>query len=154
MNMIYLVIFVGVFLLDFAVKRKIEEERTFGQEEKKAGGWILVRKLHNYGIVGGGLKQYGLWIKRITGLLLGGMGIHFFVLLFRKGNSGLKLAYSLILGGGLSNFVDRCTKGYVTDYFSFNVPWKKLKRLVFNLSDMFIMLGSVILCLSQFKGKE
>lgn len=167
--MIYLIIFVGVFLLDFAIKRKIEEDKTLGQEDatsggtmkpktvaerKKAGGWILVRKLHNYGIAGGGLGQHSLWVKRITGLLLGGMGIHFLMLLFQKGNRGLKLAYSLILGGGLSNFVDRCTKGYVTDYFSFNVPWKKLKRLVFNLSDMFIMLGSVILCLSQFKGKE
>lgn len=153
--MIYLVIFIGVFLLDFAIKRKIEEEGTKGQGEAPlAGGWILVRKLHNYGIAGGGLTQHGLWIKRITGLFLCGMGIHFLMLLFRKGNKGLKLAYSLILGGGLSNFVDRCVKGYVTDYFSFNVTWKKLKRLVFNLSDIFILLGSVILCLSQFKKKK
>ena len=48
--MIYLIILVSVFLLDFAVKRKIEQEKTLGQEEKIAGGAILVRKLHNYGV--------------------------------------------------------------------------------------------------------
>ena len=152
--MIYLAILVGIFLLDFAVKRKVEAEKVLGQEEKRAGGRIIVRKLHNYGIAGGGWKEHGLWIKRVTGLFLGSMGIQFLLLLFQKGNRGLKLAYSLILGGGLSNFIDRCAKGYVTDYFSFHVPWKKLRSLVFNLSDLFILLGSMILCVSQLKGKK
>ena len=152
--MIYLIILVCVFLLDFAVKRKIEQEKTLGQEEKIAGGAILVRKLHNYGVAGGKLKNQGIWIRRISGLLMCLMGGHLISLIIRKGSSGMKLAYSLILGGGLSNFVDRCTKGYVTDYFSFNVPWKKLKRLEFNLSDLFIILGSVILCICEFRKQK
>lgn len=152
--MIYLIILVSVFLLDFSVKRKIEQERALGQEEKVAGGSIIVRKLHNYGIAGGRFKNQGIWIKWLTGILMCLMGVHLIRLIFQKGSSGIKFAYSLILGGGMSNFVDRCTKGYVTDYFSFNVPWKKLKRLVFNLSDIFIMLGGLILCICEFRKQK
>lgn len=50
----------------------------------------------------------------------------------------------MILGGGLSNYMDRRNKGYVTDYISFNVKNKEMKNMVFNLSDFFILAGSVL----------
>ena len=51
----------------------------------------------------------------------------------------------------MSNYFDRIKKGAVTDYFSFCVPVKWLRRLVFNISDMFIMIGSFAAILLQVK---
>lgn len=56
------------------------------------------------------------------------------------------IGYALILGGGLSNFIDRVKKGTVTDYLRFpNFPIKKISNLVFNLSDFGIFAG--VFCL-------
>ena len=60
------------------------------------------------------------------------------------GKQAVKLGGALALGGGLSNLTDRMTKGYVTDYFSLNVKWDRLRRLVFNISDFCILIGTVI----------
>jgi len=49
----------------------------------------------------------------------------------------------------LSNLYDRCRKGYVTDYIRFHSPWKRLNELVFNLSDLFIMAGAVLVWLGR-----
>ena len=56
------------------------------------------------------------------------------------------IGYALLLGGGLSNFIDRVRKGSVTDYIRFpKVPVKKISELVFNLSDFGIFAG--VFCL-------
>ena len=46
----------------------------------------------------------------------------------------------MALAGGASNLYDRTKRGYVVDYL--NVQWKSLKKVVFNLGDIFILLGS------------
>ena len=60
----------------------------------------------------------------------------------------LKLGLSLLLGGAFSNTYDRFTREYVVDYFSFCSPWKGLNRIVFNISDFCIIIGSLIAVLS------
>jgi len=50
-------------------------------------------------------------------------------------------ALTLILGGGISNFIDRIIRGYVVDYIDltplFNFP-------IFNLEDIIIVIGWLI----------
>jgi lipoprotein signal peptidase len=54
-----------------------------------------------------------------------------------------------VLGGGLMNLYDRCEHGAVTDYFSFKKKNGKTGHLVFNPSDMFIFLGSLLTVLDR-----
>ena len=49
---------------------------------------------------------------------------------------------------------DRLTRGYVVDYFSFNVKWEKLRRLVFNISDFFILGGTLLSLVGLLKRKD
>ena len=58
-----------------------------------------------------------------------------------------KLALTLTLAGGVSNLYDRMKRGYVVDYFS--IQWKKLKKVVFNLGDIFIFAGSALFAAVQ-----
>lgn len=64
-----------------------------------------------------------------------------------------KLALSLCLAGGISNLSDRFIRGQVVDYFTIN--FRRLKRVVFNLADIFIFLGAIILLVASiFKGDK
>lgn len=55
-----------------------------------------------------------------------------------------------LMGGALSNLYDRVVRGYVVDYFT--IEWKFLKKVVFNLGDMFVFLGSAVFVLAQAVG--
>ena len=58
------------------------------------------------------------------------------------------------LAGGVSNLYYRMKRVYVVDYFSFRVPLEKLRRIVFNLSDLFIFAGAgLMIVYSFFKRK-
>ncbi len=48
------------------------------------------------------------------------------------------------MGGGFCNFWDRLTKQHVVDYMSFNVKCSRLRKVVFNLSDLFVFAGAVM----------
>lgn len=51
------------------------------------------------------------------------------------------VSLSLILGGALGNLVDRLRYGYVIDFVTVNIR----RFPVFNMADVFILLGSLIL---------
>ena len=68
-------------------------------------------------------------------------------LLQGKGKTAQKLGLSIIIGGALSNLYDRLARGYVVDYFS--IEWDRLKKVVFNLGDMFVFLGSAVIVAEQ-----
>ena len=61
-----------------------------------------------------------------------------------------KLALTLTLAGGVSNLYDRMKRGYVVDYFSFQ--WKALKKVVFNLGDLFIFAGAFLMAAGTAAG--
>ncbi len=54
-----------------------------------------------------------------------------------------KTGLAILLGGAVSNLYDRYVRRYVVDYFSFQFGW--LKKVVFNLGDLFVFAGSGIL---------
>ena len=71
-----------------------------------------------------------------------------------KGRGLQKLAMSMVIGGSLSNLYDRYIRGYVVDYFS--LRFGPLKEVVFNLGDIFILLGAGLqaVCISLGEGKR
>jgi len=67
---------------------------------------------------------------------------------FRHRWSGLLLAgASLILAGGISNLIDRIAHGSVVDFISIGIG--PLRTGVFNVADVAIMIGGVVIALSQ-----
>lgn len=151
--MIFIIIMLSVFLGDLLLKKYVEANLPEGEEKSVLGGKILIRKVHNSGIAMGGLSEHPLLIRRGTLGLIGGILVYFISLLFRKGNAGRKTGLSLLLGGAMCNWYDRLHQGYVTDYFSFQVKWERLKRVVFNLSDICIFIGTVLFCFGKHKKK-
>lgn len=147
----YIVIAAAIFAADFFLKRQVDRKRKPGEESRILDGRIIVRKYYNKGAMLDSLERWPRLVRLLCGsilILLCGM---LALLLRDKGNRGLKLGISMVIGGGASNLYDRFTKGHVVDYFSFRSRYPKLQRIVFNISDMFIFLGSLLMLLFRKK---
>ena len=74
------------------------------------------------------------------------------------------IGYALLLGGGLGNFLERIKYGEVTDFLyidnhkkSSNIILDKIyqkSRPIFNIADIFVALGAVIIIISAILQKE
>lgn len=150
--MLLIFIPVGVFLLDLGIKNYIDRHKKLGVEEPLLGGKLILRKYYNKGAFLNFLADRPRMMTALhTGILAVAAGLY--AMLFRqKGNIGLKVSLGMILGGGFNNLLDRYRKKHVVDYVSFEVPWKRLRSIVFNISDFFIFAG--VLLAVFFCGKE
>ena len=63
--------------------------------------------------------------------------------LFKTENKMLKFSLSFVLGGAMGNFIDRISKGRVVDFLDFY--FGKYNFPTFNIADMFIVMGTIIL---------
>lgn len=146
--MFYIMIASAIFLLETKIKEYIENNKEMHKKEEILNGNIIIERYHNKGAMLNFLENNVKLVKNISLTLLGILLLIFIFLLPRKGDKLLKFALSLILGGALSNVYDRFTKDYVVDYFSF----KFLKKIVFNISDICIFTGSLLIAIrSLFK---
>lgn len=152
--MIYIIIVVTIFILDFKIKKQIEEKEKIGESREILNGKIIIRKFHNKGAMLSFLEKRQKLVKSASLLLTVGLSVFYIILLFKKGYYGFKLGLGFILGGALSNVFDRITKNYVVDYFSINTRIKKIKRIIFNISDIFIFIGSFLVLVFSLFSKE
>ncbi|MCD8154708.1 MAG: signal peptidase II [Clostridiales bacterium] len=154
--MFYILLAAGIFALDYAVKEHVNTTRLQGTKEEKAGGLLILRNCHNKGLAFGLLKDAEGDIPReCSGLALGGAIWAFLCALFKRGSKVVRLGLSMVVGGGLNNYVERRNKGEVTDYVSLGRGGRRLKSLVFNLSDLFVFAGGILWILgSLFPGKK
>ena len=148
MGLLLLILMAG--LVDLAIKSVIEEAdpSEFPKKLEGSRGLIMLHRKHNAGFPMGVFKSRPEFVKVVPMVVLSGVAGIFFWVYPKKGYGAEKLGTSLVLGGGLSNLYDRMKKGYVVDYFSIRLG--KLKKIVFNLGDIFIFLGAVILLLAEF----
>lgn len=152
--MIFLFLIVAVVLLDLGLKDSIDEmkDEQFPKELEGSKGRILLYRNHNEGFPFGALKERPELVKMIPLAVVSAAAGVLCWILPKKGQLVEKLGLSMVIGGGLSNLYDRLFRGYVVDYFS--IQWKKLKGVVFNLGDMFVFAGSLILLLRELLGKN
>lgn len=146
--MLYILIIVVIFLIDDKIKNYIEENKEMHKKEVILKNHIVIERYHNKGAMLSFMEKNSTMVKYISTTLLGIIFLVFAFILPKKDNRILKLALSLILGGALSNVYDRVKKGYVVDYFSFN--YKGLKKIIFNISDICIIIGAVIIAILSF----
>ncbi|MDZ7611239.1 MAG: signal peptidase II [Candidatus Moranbacteria bacterium] len=120
-----LIVVASVIFLDQVLKY-LSQQELLPQTEGVFGFLSICNPLLSWGIPLEGLFFWMGWFLAFVGLI---------ILIF-------KFAYNwplfLTLGGALSNFIDRVRLECVVDYFKIgSFP-------IFNLADVFIMLGVVI----------
>lgn len=68
---------------------------------------------------------------------------------YKNSSKTLKLCISLILGGTIGNFIDRIRLHYVVDFVSVRIF--EYDFAVFNLADVFIVIGTILLIILIIK---
>jgi len=139
----------SVLLIDFLSKNKIISIFKDGIVEKiyvnEYLDFILVFNTGiSYGLFSGG-GDFQKWILISLSILI----IIFLLSLIRNESTILsKLGISFIIGGALGNVLDRFTYGAVVDFISLHA--KGFSWYIFNIADMFIVIGVILFILSQF----
>lgn len=134
--MIYILITIIIFFIDQRIKKKIDYEMSLSNEKWIFNETILLNKSYNKGAILGILnkKPRFLLISNIIVIIIFSI---YYIKEIIYGDSLIKFILSLMVGGAFSNVYDRIKYGYVIDYFSF----KKLKKIIFNLADIFMIIG-------------
>ena len=104
----------------------------------------MLRKYHNEGACLNLGEKKSKAVAAVSLLLTAALSLVFLFTLTKRGCAALKTGLSLLLGGAWSNTYDRLKRKYVVDYFSFNVRWKPLRQIIFNLSDFCILIGALV----------
>lgn len=147
--MFFILLVILIIWGEWRLKNYFEAVYDFKKQKLICKDSIRLRKYHNFGAFLNIMEKKKKLLHAISILFTATIGIFFLFTLFHKGNRVLKLGLSLLLGGAFSNTYDRLTREYVVDYFSFCSPWEELNRIVFNISDFCIIIGTLIITLSS-----
>ncbi len=149
--MIFIAIIVLIFAVDFVIKNYFYTTAKGQIPTAILGNKIVLRHVENKGLAFNLLsgRRYLptiLSMFTLAALIVSGVSIFF----KKTVPTAFKLGLSFIIGGASSNVFDRFVRGSVTDYFSFNIKkLNRLKKVFFNISDMFIIIGGIIIVVKQ-----
>lgn len=151
-KLLFIQLALGIFQIDLAVRQEAEQHPELEKGKDICGGRVRLERLHNHGTAGGRLKGHMPAIAGVSGLVTGGCVAYFLRLLWKEGRTLEKTGFAFLVGGALSNLYERCKNGYVVDYIRFRLPGGRLGRLVYNLADLFIAAGALMITLGR-KGE-
>lgn len=136
----YVLTILGIFCGDSWIKNRIEESAV---AKSLFGNRILIRKYHNKGAMLNIGQNYSRMVAAASVAMSLLLSLAFILSLGHRGNAMLRTGLAFLLGGAFSNTYDRLKRQYVVDYFSFNVKWKRLGSVIFNISDFCIIIGAL-----------
>jgi len=150
--MLYVGIAVGIFFLDFFIKKYVDEKFKQKERHPKLRNLLYIEKYYNNGAMLGLMEKKPGVLKVLQTAFMVVVCIWFYFSLRRNDGAGTgmgKLGTAFLVGGGLSNLVDRYTQGHVVDYVGFSFGPKWFRRIIFNVSDFFVFIGGVLAVLGH-----
>lgn len=147
--MIMIVVIISL-LLDIGSKLLVSKIFILNESKTIIDNFLNITYVRNTGAAWSILDN-NTWIVTVISLLII-IGIICYVYRNRVSKKILKIGYGLILGGAIGNFIDRIVYGYVIDFididiFGWNYP-------IFNLADMFIVVGVILVMIDAWRCKK
>ena len=124
-----------LILLDQAVKGYVVKEIPLGGMRRFIPKVVSLTYLKNSGAAFSMLENQQWFFTIITLIAMGSA----FVYLYRhiKGSIWLLLGLTLIISGGIGNFIDRLRQGFVVDMFHLDF----MNFAIFNVADIYLTIG-------------
>lgn len=124
-----------LILLDQAVKGYVVKEIPLGGMRRFIPKVVSLTYLKNSGAAFSMLENQQWFFTIITLIAMGAA----FVYLYRhiKGSIWLLLGLTLIISGGIGNFIDRVRQGFVVDMFHLDF----MNFAIFNVADIYLTVG-------------
>ncbi len=112
--------------------------------------FLNITYVHNTGVAWSLFSHNTILVIVISLMVI--IGILFYIKNSNPDSLCEKIAYSLILGGALGNFINRIGWGYVIDFidvkiFNYDYP-------IFNLADIFIVVGVFMLVIYTWRNEN
>ena len=148
-NFYFSIIILATFFFDRFTKNIIISD--FSESSFYVNDFLNFDLIWNTGI-GFGLLSFNsnLYYNLITFLIL--VVIIFLVIISFKSDNYDKIIFSIIIGGALGNFYDRIIFKAVPDFI--DLHYKSFHWFTFNIADIFITVGLVLLLLRRKKNNE
>ena len=146
LNKYFAALFIGLVTVDMGVKQHVEETFKKGENQNTKVPTLVLRRVHNKGFCLNVLDKYPIIIKSVSAGLCGIIGAKAYQLFQKRGRWIEKLGMTVLGAGAFSNTFDRLVRGYVVDYFGVNCKSSKLSKITANLADLYVLIGSAVLC--------
>ena len=108
--------------------------------------FLSLEYVKNTGGAWGILEKYTFILIIISTIFIFLCSIIYFRLCFISSYKLLKISLLLVISGAIGNLYDRIRYGYVIDFISFDF----IKFPVFNISDIFITIGIILIIILIF----
>ncbi len=148
-RLIFVSIFLATFAADVFSKMIIDAKLHLGQRLLVLPGLLSFEKAYNTGGAFSILQNSTLLLSLISIITI---GILFYIVLGQKIklNTLEILAFAFICGGAAGNLYDRLILGHVVDF----IQLEFINFPIFNLGDIFINIGVIILLFNIVLGKN
>ncbi len=147
MNRIF--IFIILVFLDL-ISKYLVKNNLFLNQTIQINQYFELVYVQNFGVSFGLLSgEVPYWLLVVVGLLI--VLFIYYLMNFSK-NRLEKLAYFIIIVGAIANILDRAINTYVVDFISLH--YKQYYWPAFNLADIYITFGIIVLIVSFFIKSE
>ncbi len=141
-----IIFFLLVLLADQYTKLLVQQDMIVGQSIP------VIHKIFHFTYVQNSGGAFGILRGRTNLFIIVSIIVILFIVYFmfkeEKKDYFVKVVCSFVLGGAVSNLIDRLRLGYVVDFVDFQV-WP-----VFNIADSAISIGMVLLFIRLFFKKD
>lgn len=133
--------------LDQWVKAWIVGNISLGALRDFIPGVVSLTYLQNTGAAFSMLENQQWFFTLVTLVVIGGAIYYLYKNI--KGSPWLLAGLSLVIAGGLGNFIDRLRQGFVVDMFHLDF----MNFAIFNVADTYLTIGVLVLFLVIFKDE-
>ena len=142
--MVWTIIIIILSTADQVIKFWIDSNLTGSDRIIVIDRFFYLIRRHNSGAAWSFLAEpsWGIYVLTVMSLLV---TLLLLVILVKVNHTWLRVCLSLVIAGSLGNLIDRIRLGAVTDYLDFHFGTYVFPT--FNLADMLIVCGTVLLCL-------
>lgn len=138
-------IIVVLIALDQLVKSYVVQNIALGEIKSWIPNLVSLTYLQNRGAAFSILQDQQLLFAVITLVVV--VGAIWYLHKHMEDSFWMVLGLTLIIAGGLGNFIDRVSQGFVVDMFHLDF----VNLAIFNVADSYLTVGVIVLLLAMLK---
>ena len=137
-----------LIVVDQLVKLYIVSGFKLGQVKNFIPHLVSLTYLQNTGAAFSMLENHQWLFTLVTFLVIG--GAVYYLIKHLNASKWMLAGLTLVIAGGLGNFIDRIRQGFVVDMFQLDF----INFAIFNVADMYLTFGVAILLLMILKEEK
>lgn len=153
-NLIYVMLTALLTGSDLYCKSYVEKNLKKGDEEDLCRGKIALRRVHNRGFAFNVAEKHPHLIRIVSAVVCSILGVTSVYTWLKDNCVWRKVGMALTLSGAISNTYDRLKRKYVVDYFGFQTKNSFWSKITYNLGDVFLFLGALMIVLIELLNNK